>query len=214
MGTGSSARSARRLSCGLFSFQAWGATIRWCFLALFRAQGGPRAGPGRSGRAAGDPGTLLQGLRSGAGAPRSATFGYFSLFFLCGAGKRRGSPGWGSPGWGTPRGPPCSRPRLSRWQSYGLFYPPAVPAFSHQVALRHGRLRGPEPDVWVPVPSRTVTPSPSYGFLCALQYRGAATRPRCHVCPGPVTHGGGPHGQSPEFPMKVPLLFLGPFGTP
>ena len=111
-------------------------------------------------------------------------------------------------------GPPCSRPRLSRWQSYGLFYPPAVPAFSHQVALRHGRLRGPEPDVWVPVPSRTVTPSPSYGFLCALQYRGAATRPRCHVCPGPVTHGGGPHGQSPEFPMKVPLLFLGPFGAP
>ena len=37
--------------------------------------------------------------------------------------------------------------------------------------LRYGRLQGPEPDVWVPVPSRTVTPSPSYGFLCALQYR-------------------------------------------
>ena len=90
---------------------------------------------------------------------------------------------------------------LTRGQSW-RFSPSAVPAFGRQAAQWHGRLRGPEPDAWVPVPPRTVTPSPSYGGLCALQWRRANTRRRYNFAPVPGPHGGGPRGQSPGFPPK------------
>ena len=67
---------------------------------------------------------------------------------------------------------------------------------------RISRLRGTEPDTWVPVPRRSVAPSPSCGVLSALQYRAAPPGGAVNFAGVRGPHWRGPAGQSPGFPAK------------